>query len=347
MKKKILHILNTSTYSGAENVVCTIIKNMSTEYEMIYCSPNGKIAEKLKKEGINYYPIEKLSYKNLKKVINELKPDIIHAHDNTATVLASLFSNKYKIISHIHGNNKIMNTMNLKTLVFNICSRRINKIIWVSDSSYDGYYFKKNVASKSIILYNVINQQEIIKKSNEYLLDKQYDLIFLGRLGYPKNPERLIRIVREIKVKKDKIRVAIVGDGPERKRIEELIDKYNLKNNIELYGFQGNPYPILKNSKVLIMTSIYEGTPMCALEAQALGKPIIATPVDGLKKIVKNNYNGYLSDDDDELVEKIILLTSEEDMYMKYSKYCLEIFKECNNLNNYCRTISEIYEGKK
>lgn len=335
-KKKILHLLATNKFSGAENVVCTIIKNMSKEYDMYYCSPDGAIKNKLKDLNITHISLNKLSYKEVKKAVKKIKPDIIHAHDNKATVYASFFHKQCKIISHIHGNNKIMNNKNIKTILFNQCSKKIFKCIWVSDSSLKDYYFKTNLLKKSIVLYNVIDKDSVIKKANEYEVKENYDLIFLGRLAYPKNPERAIDIIKILKEKKKNISLAIVGDGTERRKIENMVKEYKLEKNITFYGFQQNPYPILKKSKIMIMTSIYEGTPMCALEAQALGKPIIATPVDGLKKIVKNNINGYLSDDNNELAEKIIYFLQKEKKFDN---------KNANNeLIKYTKTIASIYE---
>ena len=344
-KTKVLHLLSSNVYSGAENVACTIINNSDKDkYEMVYCSPNGKILEQLKEKNIDYIPLVKLSYSEVKRTIKDYKPNIIHAHDNKATVIATLFRKKCKIISHIHGNNKIMNTLNLKTLLFNLRSKYVNRFIWVSDSSLNDYYFKNNIVDKSIVLHNVINQKEIIKKSKLYKCDREYDLIFLGRLGYPKNVVRFIKIVKMIKKKKNDVNVAIVGDGPDRNQIENLIEDYNLINNIKVYGFQSNPYPILNNSKILVMTSIYEGTPMCALEAQSLGKPIIATPVDGLIDIVENGYNGFLSNIDEELVDNILLILNKKN-YSYYSKNSIDRFKEINGLENYLKTIKDIYEG--
>lgn len=342
-KKIILHLLASNKFSGAENVVCTIITNMLESYDMIYCSPNGIIKEQLKLKDIRYMPIKKLTFNEVKKIIKDIHPDIIHAHDNKATVVSSFFHNKCKIVSHIHGNNKIMNTLNLKTIFFNLCSRNINKFIWVSNSSFDDYYFKKSIRNKSIVLYNVIDSKQIISKSNAYKCKEIYDLIYLGRLGYPKNPERLIEIVRILKEKKLGIKVAIVGDGNERNNIEKLIDKYYLRKNIKMFGFQNNPYPILKNSKILIMTSIYEGTPMCALEAQSLGIPIVSTPVDGLKKLITNDYNGLCSNDNEEIVDFIIKLLSNESLYLMFSKNTIESFKNNNNLNDYLNRIDNIY----
>lgn len=92
----------------------------------------------------------------------------------------------------------------------------------------------------------------------------------------------------------------------------EIVNESKLKDNIKFFGFLSNPYPVLKKSKILIMTSIYEGTPMCALEAQLLGKPIVATPVDGLLDIVDNGYNGYLSNDDNVFALKVLHILKDE-----------------------------------
>ena len=337
-KKKILHILSSNQYSGAENVACTIINKLKNEYEMYYCSPNGPIKDKLTELNINYIPLKKLSYSEIKKVVNRIKPDVIHAHDNKATVISSIFHNKCKVISHIHGNNKIMNTINIKTILFNICSKHIDKFIWVSDSSLNGYCFNKKIENKSIVLYNVIDQDEIIRKSKLYKVSEEYDACFLGRLGYPKNVLRLIEIVNIIKKKKRNFKLAIVGDGPDREMIENKIKEYGLENNIKMFGYQSNPYPILKNSKLLVMTSIYEGTPMCALEAQALGKPIVATPVDGLKKIVINGYNGFLADSNEKIAFEILMIPE-----YKMESNVKKNFVNINSIEKYNMTIKEIY----
>ena len=345
-KKKVLHLLASNKFSGAENVACTIINNMDKQYKMIYCCPNGQIENILKEKQIDYFPIKKLTLKQVKKVVNIFNPDIIHAHDNTATVIASFFGKKYSVISHIHGNNKIMNSLNIKTVLFNFSTRNVKRIIWVSDSSLNDYYFKKNIINKSVILYNIVNQNDIIKKSNLYDCNANYDLIYLGRLAYPKNPERLIEIIKELKKVKNDIKVAIVGDGADRVKVQESIHKYGLEKNIKMYGFKTNPYPILKNSKILIMTSIYEGTPMCALEAQALKKPIVATPVDGLKHIIINDKNGFLSDNNTELCDKILKLLNDNTLMQNMAKNVASEFIRYNNLNNYCKIIEECYEEK-
>ena len=336
--KRIMHLLSSNIYSGAENVACNIIKELNSKYDICYCSPKGNVSEKLKDYSIKYIGIKRMSYHEIKKAVDDFKPDIIHAHDNKATVFASFFYKKCKIISHIHGNNKIMNTKNIKSMIFNYISHNISKFIWVSNSAFNDYYYSDKIKDKSLILYNVIDDSEIYKKVKDYKVTKDYDLIYLGRLGYPKNPVRLLQIIEIIKSKNKNIRLAIVGDGEERVNLEKIVAEKKLEKNVEFFGYQKNPFPILFKSKIMIMTSLYEGTPMCALEAQALGKPIVATPVDGLKDIIKNGYNGYLVSDNNEFAEKINKL-----LKMDLSENVLKSFKEKNNIKKYIDTIEKLY----
>lgn len=307
-KKRVMHILSSNKYSGAENVACTIINGLDNVYDFAYCSPKGDISESLKKRNIHYIPISKINLKNLRKAINEFRPDIIHAHDYKASILTSIINTgnrRIQVVSHIHQNNPKLRTKNQYSALFLVATNSIYKIIWVSNSAYDNYAFKELIKNKSLILKNVINPKDVLNKANAYKIKEKYDIIYLGRIGYPKNPMRFVEIVSLI-AHEYNAHAAMVGDGPEAGLVEKEIAKRRLQNNIKFYGKVSNPFPILKNSKVLVMTSLYEGLPMAALEAQCLGLPIVATPTDGLTEIINQNENGYLSNDNQALKKKII-----------------------------------------
>lgn len=345
--KIVMHLLSTHIFSGAENVACQIINTFKEkdDYKMYYASEINENKENLIDRKIEYCNLEKFNYKNVKKIVNKIKPDIIHAHDAKASVIASCFSKQAKIISHIHGNHENMRKITLKSLLFNLVSRKFDKIVWVSQTALDNYYFKDNIMDKSIVLYNVIDSKEIEEKIQEDKETYNYDIIFLGRITYPKNPKRLIKILNEVCKKNKSIKIAIVGTGDLEQEIKQEIRNLKLEDNIDLLGFKSNPYKILKSSKIMVMTSIYEGTPMCALEAIACGLPIVTTITDGLKEIVIDGETGYLSNDDDTLVEKINLLINDKETYKKMhekvNKYNLEI----NDIKKYRYEIEKIYES--
>ena len=290
---RVLHVLTSNKYSGAENVACQIIKMFDNDIEMAYCSPEGPIENSLKDKGIKFIPMNKFSLSELKRVVKEYNPDILHCHDLKASICGSLIKNK-KVISHVHGNKSNMSKISLKSLVYKLACKKIDKILWVSNSCYDDFRFKEKVKNKSLIFPNIISINELELKveedTNQY---DNFDLVYLGRLVYEKDPLRLIEIAKILKEEIRDFKFAIIGDGIFKNQMEEKIREYGLEDNITMFGFCSNPFKILEKSKLMLMTSIMEGTPMCALEAMALSVPVISTKTDGMVDLV-NLDNGFL-----------------------------------------------------
>lgn len=343
-KTRILHLVSTNQYSGAENVACTIIRHFQIEYKMAYCSPNGSIKNTLTAQSINYVPLEKFDYCSVKKVIQEYRPNIIHAHDYRASILASFFHHKALIVSHIHQNSPKMRSKNLLSWLFKWRAKNIDKIIWVSESAFKDYRYSIQLAPKSIVLPNIIDGDKVLKNSQSGSIEEQYDIIFLGRITPQKNPKRFIRIIAKLVKTQKNLKIAMVGDGEQRAIIEQLITENNLQNNIKLYGRVENPYPILANSKILVMTSVFEGTPMAALEAQCLGVPIVSTPTDGLLKIIQDGKNGFIALNNADFTEKITKILSDDVLYAKLSNNAKTLFRQENDAKSYFDKIKAIYE---
>lgn len=344
MKVKVMHLLSTNKFSGAENVACQIISLTNDTIESIYVSPNGEIQKKLIQLKINYLPINKMNFKNVKIIVDKYNPDIIHAHDIKASIIAGFLYPKKKIISHIHSNMKNMQRLSIKSVLYNYFQKNFYYIIWVSQRALDDYFFNNRIKNKSIVMQNVVNMQEIIKKSNE-ALNQDFDLIFLGRLEKVKNPLRIIDIIKLIKIYKNDISIAIIGNGSLYEQMKIKITQLNLNNNIIMFGNLDNPYKYLKHSKLMIITSLYEGTPMCILEGMCLGLPIISTPVGELTKIINNNVNGFLCNDNDNFVKNILNLLNDSLLYKELSSNSIKTFKQINNITKYKENLLNIYKG--
>ena len=131
---KILHLLCSNQFSGAENVACTIMKQM-TYIESIYCSPDGPIRKALSRQGLTFVPIASVSPKNVKRILKEQKPDLIHAHDMRASLIASLVCGSIPLISHIHSNSPDAVRYSLKSVCYLFAAMRARHILWVSESA--------------------------------------------------------------------------------------------------------------------------------------------------------------------------------------------------------------------
>ncbi len=342
---KVLHVLNSRVYSGAEKVASQIIHTFEKRgMELIYCSPESDmVAQMLAEEKIRYVSLPELTPGNLKKVIAAEKPDLVHAHDMRATLVSALCCGKIPMISHIHNNAYDSRGLSLKSIGYLLGGFRAKQIIWVSRSAFEGYFFYKWFGKKSLVLYNILDAEQILRRKEEDPNAYDYDVIFLGRLTYPKNPQRLMHLCRILADKKPDVKVAIVGSGEMEGETKALWAQLGLQENVFFLGFRPNPMKLVHDSKAMILTSRWEGTPMCALEAMALGTPVVSTPTDGLKELVDDGINGYLADTDEALAEKLLKIIEENDHRAFLSENARKKFAQVNDEEAYERAIARCY----
>lgn len=340
---KVLHIVNTGWFSGAENVVCQIIDAFKNNAEMAYCGYDGPIRSVLKDSGIEFFPIVKMSVRELKRVFNEFRPNIIHAHDMRASFFASSSCGRIPLICHIHGNALDSRRISLKSVLFLFAAYKAKHIFWVHESSFNGYIFHSFFRKKSSILQNVLNTELLTKKMNEDFCNYDYDVVYLGRIASQKNPKRLINVFRKLIAINPNAKCAIVGDGIMSDFVANLITQMDLTKNVFLLGFKNNPMKLLSDSKALLMTSLWEGLPICALEALTLGVPVVSTPVDGLRTIIQNGKNGYLSDNDDEIACYLNNLICDKKLHDELSENCVALSKEYNDFYSYKSQLASVY----
>ena len=343
----ILHVLYSNRFSGAENVVCQIIEMFreSPDVRMVYCSPDGQIREALEERGVEFAPISELSRAELRRVIAEVRPDVVHAHDMRASFVSALACKKIPLISHIHNNAFDSRGLSPKSLAFLYAAKKAKHIFWVSESAMSGYAFKKSVAKKSDVLCNIISIDALYKKMKSDEQEYSYDLAYVGRLTYPKNPQRLMAVAAKLRELKSDVKIAVVGNGDLEEETHALCREYGLEGNVDFLGFQSNPLKILYSSSAMVMVSRWEGTPMCALEAMALGVPIVSTPVDGLKVLIDEGENGYLSDDDSELAEKLFSIINDPSLRARMSEYTLNKARVINDVDTYRTRLLEQYKN--
>lgn len=345
-KIRVLHVLQSNTYSGAENVVCQIVEmfRVNPEYTMAYTSPDGKIKTVLEQKSIQYIPLQRLSVHDVRKAINEFSPDVIHTHDIAASVISTLAARNTPIVAHVHGNHLNMRKITLKSLLVMLMSKRWKKIIWVSKSAIDDYCFNQKVKSNSIVLPNIILKNSVTEKIQEAIVNENYDCIFLGRINSIKNPIRAIDILNGVKRSIPDIKAAFVGEGALFEDCKKHIAELGLENNIKMFGYLENPMGILSKSKLLLMTSVYEGTPMCALEAMALGLPIVSTPTDGIVDLIEQGRTGVYDSSDSKLIDAIVDLLGNTIKYKEFKERTIIRFESLMDVKKYTDTLDTVYK---
>lgn len=290
-KTRILHLLASDRFSGAENVACGIIRSTRNKFDVAYCSPSGSIDESLKNDGITKINIAKLTKQEVARVIDTWRPDIIHAHDFRASVIASRFSNEARIISHIHQNpDWLDNRISVNYLLYKIVLPRISKVVVVSNEIKARYMFRNMNDTQVSVAYNIVDKDKVLASVPKNI-KKKYDLVYCGRLEEIKNPLAFIHIVKKISKSNENIKAVMVGDGALSARCCKEIERLGLQGTIEMVGFQTNPYKYIASSRFIIIPSKLEGFGLVAVEAMILGTAVLAFNVPGLREILGTTKN--------------------------------------------------------
>lgn len=166
---------------------------------------------------------------------------------------------------------------------------------------------------KIFVIYNSFDETEFAisrKEAREKVNLEGPALISAGRLVPWKGFEALIEIMPEISEQIPGVKLIIIGDGPDRKKLEEKISDARQGHNIFLTGqiSHNDSLTLLKAGDIFILNTAYEGLSHLILEAMQAELPIITTPVGGNKELIKDGENGVLIQyNDKEEIKKAIV----------------------------------------
>lgn len=178
-------------------------------------------------------------------------------------------------------------------------------------------FYKKKIQEAAIAKCPVIHMTNFLPERTEYKNGSEQGEYFLyfGRLSREKGILTMIEAYAQAKVRKP---LCIVGTGPVKKQIEQLIHKKRLENRVKLLGFKSGQElkDIVANALCVCLPSEwYENGPYSIMEAQAAGRPVIVSSNGGLPELVGNGVNGYIVSpkDVDDLADKLELCEKKQD----------------------------------
>ena len=354
--KKILFGITSLTLGGAERVLVDLANELSKKYEVTIMTiyAKGELKNQLS-EKVKLKSLEQKSYLELSnfqkhfgmplKILleksriykNKIKGDYdveIAFLEGPITRLFSTKIVKTKKIAWIHNDISQVFGKGIKAKLKKNLDEKIysqfETLVFVSKDNLKN--FEKtypDIKNNKEVIYNYINKAQVIEKAKEKQKEK-FDTKFINfvtvaRLVPQKGIDRLIKV--HSKLLKDGLfhNIYVIGDGPEKEKLQELIKKENVDETFNLLGKKENPYPYIKNADYFCLLSQFEGYGMVLEEAKILGKPIIITNTaareavenygnakiventeqgiyDGIKEIIKN-YN--LKEENDSLKKKL------------------------------------------
>lgn len=297
---KIAFFLPTLNFGGIEaNSIRLANSLLESKYdvEFVLGIAEGEYLDRLNRsfKVINFK--EKSSIKMIKplaKYMRENNPDIVYTGGEGANIIvmiAKFFSPKTKVIISIRTNltteykeSQYRRKKILYPLLSKYLYKRAEGIIAVSKGVADNASaFLKLPRNKISVIYNPIIDDELYEMmekevDHQWLKNDNYKVIIsVGRLVNQKNFKYLIKVFKEVNKEKPYTRLIILGEGPEKEMLQELIEEYELQNVVSLLGFVQNPYKYMKSSDLFVLSSKWEGFGNVIVEALATGLPIVST----------------------------------------------------------------------
>lgn len=182
----------------------------------------------------------------------------------------------------------------------------------------------------NIVLPDLINEmaKEKVEFDNGY---KGIKIVTVGRLSKEKGQDLAIKVLSMLRKEGYEVRWYCIGEGEDREYYETLICKYNLKQDFLLLGSAINPYPYVNQSDIYVQTSRHEGYCLTLAEAKCLKRPIVTTNFTGAYEQIKDGYNGFVAECNEEsLYNKIKYLLDQQRVREEVKTNLLE--EEFNNL---------------
>lgn len=334
----ILYLTPTSAFSGGENVTLQIAQEMQKRgYTVAYCGVFGPIQEAAEARGVAFLGLKEFSLKEIRGVLREFRPEVVHAMDYRASFYAALLGTR--MVGHLHSDCLWLKYKGRNSFALLYTGLRARKLICVAPNIPQNFVFSRWIRSKFATLANCIDADAIRQKAQRGPGTQAAHLGFCGRLSEAKNPLLFLRVVAGVKAQLPGVKAVMVGDGELRTQVEREIQALGLQQNVSLVGFQNNPFPYIAACKLMVMSSVWEGFPMVAMEAMVLGKPWVSTAVSGMVDLIDDSV-GAIGNTAEELtaaVLKILQLPSNE-----YNLLTTRVRKRAQPYTNMATYIDEI-----
>lgn len=359
---KVMHFISSGGLFGAENVLLNLAANMDKEiYHPIVAAiqdgrvPNLQVAEKARELKI---PVKVFQSKGridfdtvgkLRRCLIAHKIDVLHTHNYKSDIIGTLATRNLnvKLVATAHGftdtNSKVSTYEKLDRWFL---KKYFDRVVVVADSVLGA--IKKTTIRNGIDVkkfqQSVSSRLEIRKKYG--IKDDEIVIGTVGRFSVEKNQKLLLAAADEICKKNSKIKIMIIGEGPEGEQLKSKVRAYGLDGQVIFTGLIKNVVPFYKAFDIFTLTSLTEGVPMTILEAMASGTPVVATRVGGIPQIIEHGQTGLLVDSND---LKGLYLAFEQLIYdsalrKKLAEAAFQFVQKEYSLEEMTKAYSQIYQ---
>ena len=310
---KILHIISSGGMYGAEAVILNLSRTLNeASHQSILgvfsnsSQPNLQLHERAQKEDIESHliacngQIDRSVPQAIRELARRTGADVVHAHGYKADVYAYLAmrNSSTPTVSTCHTwyDNDLV--VRLYGMLDRLVLRGYSGIVAVSNDVRQRLLGSGVSERKIRIIRNGIDlrpfQTNSLSQQAHNGTDRPLSVGLVGRLSQEKGVDLFLRAAAEVLLELPHTRFFVVGDGPDRAKLEALIETLGIRASSYLLGRRDDMPAFYKSLDILVSASHQEGLPIALLEGMASGLPLVATAVGSVPALVQNDRTGIL-----------------------------------------------------
>lgn len=363
---KILHIIDSAGLYGAEMVLLNLAEEQAKiGHHPVIASIREKdefdmpLEEEASRRALDTVTFRMLDGPNFLGAWSILryswagKFDIIHSHGYKGNILLGFVPRsirKIPIICTVHGwtSTDRWSMIRLYERADSLSHKYLDAVVLVHKAMLNHPFFARKRISKVFVVNNGIPSHvpEDFERTScipvpihEKILEfcsRSKTIGAIGRLSPEKGFDILLEAFHTMIAKGYDLNLLIVGDGPERRKLEEIIARRNMNDRVFLPGYVAQASCYLKHFSVFVISSLTEGLPITLLEAMRAGVPVVSTRVGGIEEVIGGGSAGILVDprNSDKLAEGMCALICDDELADNLSRKAENRF-----INNYSSKI--------
>jgi L-malate glycosyltransferase len=325
-----LHIDTARTWRGGQNQVLTTVMGLRAlgHRTTLVAHSRGELRQRAK-EGLDLVPLAPRTEMDLtaawrlSRIIKQLRPDVIHAHDPHGVAMAALGLSMStqpakpplvaarRVDFHLRG--KSLSRWKYRQVDCFICASEAIRQMLIGDGV---------PASRAVTVHEGIDIERVehappADLHGEFWLPHHAPLVGnVAALVPHKGQRHLIEAAKLVLRQVPDARFVIAGEGELRSALERQIKEERLDKHVLLAGFRPDVLSLHRAFDIFIMSSITEGLGTSLVDAMAAGKPIVATRTGGIPEVVADGETGILvaPRDHDAMAEAIVRLLNDDDL---------------------------------
>lgn len=357
---RILNVITAvSPIGGTITKLRALMKSSRHEHYLYhpgYNSNKDTIAQEIqfyKKIGVEaFYGIHNRNIiahvKEINKIINQYEIDVVHFYFNFEHLFAPLL----KIIAPHHLKFVRSIVVYEKPLpwwrkqLMNIAYRSVKNYIYIShyiEKLYENDYPSLKKSYSRLIYNGAVNV-----KDNEINLEEKKTIVSTGGLCARKNMFVLLEAMNLIKKKyhRHDVNMIIIGDGPERQEMEQMQQRYNLEDAVELVGYTDKVADYLDECAIYVHPATTEGFGIAVVEAMQMSCACVVSNKGALPELVDNGKSGFVVDayNAEEWADKILFLVDHPKQRIDFGKESCRRAKALFSLDAFIKNHDDYYD---